>query len=101
MERLTSRWLGKRPQVKSDNLNSEEREDERLEYMLAKEMRDQDEEDFKNHEVRTKIGTTLCLPPLSLVKSFLLLGCLIFIGSQALVLRVRSFRDQKGDHMLC
>ena len=40
MERLTSRWLGKRPQVKSDNLNSEEREDERLEYMLAKEMRD-------------------------------------------------------------
>ena len=59
------------------------------------------EEDFKKNEVRTKIKTVLCLPPLSLVKSFLLLGCLIFIGSQALVLRVRSFRDQKGDHILC
>ena len=40
MGRLTSRRLAERPEVGSDNLDSEVREDERLEYMLAKEMRD-------------------------------------------------------------
>ena len=40
MERRTSRWLAEKLEVRSDNLDSEEREDERLEYMLAKEMRD-------------------------------------------------------------
>ena len=44
MESLTSRRLEERPEVGSDNLDSEVREDEtaleRLEYMLAKEMRD-------------------------------------------------------------
>jgi len=58
LERRTSRRLAERPEGGEDNLGSEVWEDEaareRREYRLAEEMSDYDEEDFKNHEVRTK-----------------------------------------------
>ena len=58
LERRTSRRLAEKPEDGSDNLGSEVWEDEaareRREYRLAEEMSDYDEEDFKNHEVRTK-----------------------------------------------
>jgi len=58
LERRTSRRLAERPEDGSDNLGSEVWEDEaareRREYRLAEEMSDYDEEDFKNHEIRTK-----------------------------------------------
>lgn len=58
LERRTSRRLAERPEDGEDNLGSEVWEDEaareRREYRLAEEMSDYDEEDFKNHEVRTK-----------------------------------------------